>query len=72
MTVSSRTTNLSRIVHQMDANYERDKRIEPAYDFQSQSGRIFTAITAKSGPYENPPTGFLNGSSVGVTNLPGA
>lgn len=55
-------------MNQVDPDYQRDKRVEPEYEF---SGRKFTGITAKRGPYEDPKTGFLDGSYSGVTNLPG-
>ena len=71
MAITSRTTNLARIVRQMDPDYEKRKRIEPEYDFQAQSGRVFTGVTAKRGPYETPLTGFANGTHDGVTSLPG-
>jgi len=66
-----RLTNLLRVVRQADPDYERDKRTEWEYDFRNESGRVFKGITAKRGPYESPPSGFLKGSYVGVTNLPG-
>ncbi len=71
MANSYRITNLSRLVHALDADYERDKRLEWEFDFRGESGRIFKGNTAKRGPYESPLTGFLNGSYSGVTSLPG-
>lgn len=71
MAITSRTTNLARVVRQVDPDYEKQKRIEPEYDFKSMSGRMFTGNTAKRGPYETPLTGFTDGAHDGVTSLPG-
>ena len=66
--MTTRVTNLRRLVETVDKNWNRDKQIEPEYIFQY--GRVFKGNTAKRGPYEATPTGFLKGSYNNVT-LPG-
>lgn len=39
-----------RHVRQADPDYDRDKRVEPQYEFRGGK-RIFTAVTNASGPY---------------------